>query len=53
MKVTVEGGCRFLLFMQENFSKLENRNKEEYPLKHEFYSIKVDGAKIMVVYKLK
>lgn len=26
-------------------------HKEEYPLKNEYYSIKVNGAKIMVVYK--
>ena len=28
-------------------------HKEEYPYNDEFYSIKIDGAKIMVVYKLK
>ena len=28
-------------------------HKEEYPYDNEFYSIKVDGGKIMVVYKLK
>lgn len=27
-------------------------HKEEYPLKEEFYSIKIDGTKIMVVYKI-
>lgn len=27
-------------------------HKEEYPLKEEYYSIKIDGAKIMVVYKM-
>lgn len=27
-------------------------HKEEYPLKEEYYSIKIDGAKIMVVYKI-
>jgi hypothetical protein len=27
-------------------------HKEEYPLKDEYYSIKIDGTKIMVVYKI-
>ena len=27
-------------------------HKEEYPLKEEYYSIKIDGTKIMVVYKM-
>jgi hypothetical protein len=27
-------------------------HKEEYPYKNEIYSIKIDGAKIMVVYRL-
>ena len=27
-------------------------HKEEYPYKEEYYSIKIDGAKIMVVYKI-
>jgi len=27
-------------------------HKEEYPLKDEYYSIKIDGTKIMVVYKM-
>jgi len=27
-------------------------HEEEYPLKEEYYSIKIDGAKIMVVYKV-
>jgi hypothetical protein len=27
-------------------------HKEDYPYKNEFYAINIDGAKIMVVYKL-